>query len=298
MKVFHSIDQICLVVPSLTRAIDLFRNELGTGPWQQVNFGAYGATEEYKKTAASITDVILDGRKTETYAIQNGMCRLEGDPIELELIQPIAGESIFKEYLDTHGAGCQHISIVTCEDYVTTLGQMAKAGNPVGQVARVDGCEDCAFIRHPAIGTELEIHNRGEDFEFAPPSTPGIPANRELHPVSILGVLKKIQFRIENQEQAEAIMTQYCDMPAKPVAPNGFAVESNGVTLEFQKEYPSAFDGVKGVGALCFGYTTPLSHDEIMSAMEQAGRRTFEQDGVIYLDYAEDLGCYIALHVN
>lgn len=298
MKVFHSIDQICLVVPSLTRAIDIFRNELGTGPWQQVNFGAYGASEEYKKTAASITDVILDGKKTETYAIQNGMCRLDGDPIELELIQPIAGESIFKEYLDCHGAGCQHISIVTCQDYVTTLGQMAMAGNPVGQVARVDGQEDCAFIRHPVIGTELEIHQRGEDFEFAPPSTPGIPANRELHPVSILGVLKKIQFRVENQEQAQRVMTQYCDVPAEQIGSNGFSVATDGVTLEFQTQFPSCFDGVKGIGAVCFGYTSPLSAVEIMQTMGKVGRPTYQQDDVVYVDYGEELGCYIALYPN
>lgn len=297
MKVFNSIDQLCLVVPSLTGAIGIFMNELGVGPWQQVNFGSYGASEEYKQSAASITDVILSGKRTETYAIQNGMCRLDGDPIELELIQPIAGESIFKEYLDSHGAGCQHISLVTTDDYVTTLGRMAMAGNPIGQVARVDGQEDCAFVRHPVIGTDLELHHRGEDFSFAPPSTPPIPIDRTLHPVSILGTMKKILFRVEDQKQAERIMAQYCDVPATQIAPHGFSVVSNGVTLEFWSQLPACFDGMKGTGALCLGYTTPLSQTEVLKAMEQVGRRTFIHDDIIYLDYAEDLGCYIALYV-
>lgn len=298
MKVFNSIDQICLVVPSVTQAIGIFTDELGIGPWKRINFGAYGASEEYEKTTSTITDVTLNGKRTETYAIQNGGCRPDGDSVEIELIQPVAGESIFKSYLDSHGTGCQHISIVTCQEYVTTLGLMAKAGNPVGQVARVSGQEDCAFIHHPAIGTDLEIHHRAPDFKFKPAKIPGVPVDRTLFPVPVLGALKKIQFRIENQQQAELLMTQYCDAPATQIPANGFCVNSNGITLEFQKDLPASFDGVHGIGAVCFGYTSPLSHREILQTMERAGRRTFEQDGVIYLDYAKDLGCYIALYAN
>lgn len=94
-----------------------------------------------------------------SYGIRMGAMHFGG--IQLELIQPMENMSLFRQYLDQHGPGAQHLAMERTESFEMTLGRMAAAGNPIGSLAKVDRQEDCAFVRHTEpLGIALELYHR------------------------------------------------------------------------------------------------------------------------------------------
>ena len=184
-KLFTHIQQLAFVVKDLSAAVRVLTEEWGVGPVILANFGRSERDGKFNAAAAKIEQVCLDGTLTGTYAIHLG-CADFPDGIQMELIEPLEGPSIFETYLTRHGPGVQHVAVDCPRGYVQTIGIMGAAGNPVGQTARVDGQEDCAFVRHPGtLGADVELHRRGPDFHFPDKVPPKRPANRERRPVPL-----------------------------------------------------------------------------------------------------------------
>jgi hypothetical protein len=161
---FTKFEQIAFVVPDLTAAAELFCTKYGIGPWEIMRFGDSG---DGNKNTVSIDNVFLRGRETGTYSILQAHCLLPQSGVEIELIQPLTGESIFAEYLDKYGAGVQHLSIKH-GDFDESIARIERGGHGVSQIAAVDTVETCVFSDHrDIIGTDLELHKRPAD--FAPP---------------------------------------------------------------------------------------------------------------------------------
>lgn len=159
---FNRFEQICFVVEDVYRAMDLFI-ECGIGPFKIMRFGDAG---DGCANTVSIENVRLHGRDTGTYSIIVGLCTLPESGVELELIQPLTGESIFAEYLRSHGPGVQHLSI-SHVPFDEAMERIQAAGFETSQTATVDVIETCVFSDHrEVIGSYLELHRRPEDFQM------------------------------------------------------------------------------------------------------------------------------------
>ena len=101
--------QVSLVVKDLQKAMEHFWGIFGIGPWM-------------------IDTVRLDGTvhgKRELYSMKVATARVGN--IELELIQPLTGPSIYKEFLEERGEGLHHLA---CEvgDYDQAVAALKKRG--------------------------------------------------------------------------------------------------------------------------------------------------------------------------
>ena len=89
------IRQIGIVVRDLQKAVDNYWATLGIGPWQIV-----------RMEPPILRDVTLRGKSVEASMLA---AIAESGSIQLELIQPLEGPSIWKEFLEERGEGLHHI---------------------------------------------------------------------------------------------------------------------------------------------------------------------------------------------
>lgn len=96
-QMFSQFVQIGVVVADLDKSIHNLGNIFGIGPFRVIDWPPEGRTDIFK-----------------FYHDQPGnftarMAFTELGPVELELIQPLAGESIWADFLRDHGEGIHHI---------------------------------------------------------------------------------------------------------------------------------------------------------------------------------------------
>ncbi|WP_276258908.1 VOC family protein [Haloglomus litoreum] len=117
-----ALDQVGFVVRDLADGAERFRSVLGVGPWAVWEFEPPALTERtYRGDPA---------RFTMRIAIAT-----VGD-LMLELIEPVDGPSIHRDFLDDHGEGLHHIACFSFEDTDQVVEAMADAGAPVVQRGR------------------------------------------------------------------------------------------------------------------------------------------------------------------
>lgn len=164
---FTEIQQISMVVRDARACARFLADVYGIGPWLCVQFGDAG---DGGTNWIPVEDVVLEGTPVGTYSIDCAVCDLPCG-VQLEIISPRAGESVFSRFLAQNGPGIQHLSINN-GSYKETAARMKAAGYRLDQTARIDGRELCAFSDHRDLfGCYLEIHKRPEDFQY-PQVTP------------------------------------------------------------------------------------------------------------------------------
>ncbi len=90
------ISQIGMVVKDLDKSMEAYWRVFGVGPWRVYTFGPETANElTYRGAPAN-------------YHIRIGQASVGG--ISLELIQPLDGDTVHKEFLEKHGEGVQHLN--------------------------------------------------------------------------------------------------------------------------------------------------------------------------------------------
>lgn len=90
------LNQVCIVVKSdIEKVAENYWNILGIGPWDI-------STLE----PPTLFDESYLG-KPANYGFKVGLCRC--GPCELELIQPLEGDSMYKDFIAKHGEGLQHL---------------------------------------------------------------------------------------------------------------------------------------------------------------------------------------------
>jgi methylmalonyl-CoA/ethylmalonyl-CoA epimerase len=90
------ISQIAIVVKDIHAAMEAYRKALGWGPWNV-----------YEHKPPSLHDTELHG-KAVPYTMLGAETHV--GPIVVELLQPVEGPSIYKEWLETRGEGLHHIA--------------------------------------------------------------------------------------------------------------------------------------------------------------------------------------------
>jgi 4-hydroxyphenylpyruvate dioxygenase-like putative hemolysin len=87
--------QTGIVVKDLQASMEHYWRTLGIGPWKV-----------YTYAPPTLREAMVRGRAVE-YAIR--IAHAHAGSVQLELIQPLAGPSIFAEYLEMKGEGLHHI---------------------------------------------------------------------------------------------------------------------------------------------------------------------------------------------
>ena len=116
--------QIGMVVEDLDRSLERYWHVLGVGPWRVYTFEQSMAREtSYRGRPGNF--------KMRIAVAQMG-------PWTLELIQPLEGESIYREHLDRAGGGVQHMGI-RVDNLEEAVRQAEAMGFQVIQSARGHG---------------------------------------------------------------------------------------------------------------------------------------------------------------
>jgi catechol 2,3-dioxygenase-like lactoylglutathione lyase family enzyme len=92
------ISQIAIVVKDMDDALESYHRVLGWGPWNV-----------YEHTPPSLHDTYVRGEPVE-YTMLGAECHV--GPVDVELLQPLEGPSIYKEWLEEHGEGMHHIAVM------------------------------------------------------------------------------------------------------------------------------------------------------------------------------------------
>ena len=137
------VGQLGVVVQDVDRVVTFFSQTLGIGPFKVIERERVGA--------------IVRG-KTTTYRLKVALAPL-GD-LELELIQPLAGESLQMEFAGAKGAGLHHLGFFV-HDIQKYIDAFAQRGYAVLQSDRTQSPHFAYLDTEAEAGFMLELIERG-----------------------------------------------------------------------------------------------------------------------------------------
>lgn len=125
------ITQVGLVVEDLQATMEAYHQLLGWGPWNV-----------YEYTAANLTELRVRGEAVEASYLG---AETQAGPVGFELLQPLEGPSLYREWLERHGEGFHH------------LGCMVPSREAAARlVGRIGGC-GAEVIGSGRVGADLEF---------------------------------------------------------------------------------------------------------------------------------------------
>ena len=119
------ISQIAMVVRDIDDALEKYHRALGWGPWNV-----------YEHKPPALHDTYLHGKPVE-YTMIGAEAHV--GPVVVELLQPVDGPSIYKEWLEEHGEGLHHIAVMraTPEESEETMRHFGGLGADVLMEGRI-----------------------------------------------------------------------------------------------------------------------------------------------------------------
>ncbi len=145
--------QVCVVVSDLARAT-AFYESLGMGPFRE-------------GPSAHTTHRVVRGVDAPTTRLAGVIASLGS--IELELIQPLEGPSIQREFLERHGEGAIHLCAYTDDLQRDILWMQEHRGVKVISFGELsDGGSFAYFDTQGIGGLVLELYQLGPDGEVVP----------------------------------------------------------------------------------------------------------------------------------
>jgi methylmalonyl-CoA/ethylmalonyl-CoA epimerase len=158
--------QVCVVTNDFKKTINGFV-ELGIGPWATYTFGP-----------GTVTHQTYMGRP-ETYSMRLALAT--SGNMMWEVIQPLDGPSIYKEFLAAHGEGVHHVAF-GCEGlpFGRRIEEFEKRGCRQTQTGLWAGCVPYAnFETEGLITTTAEVFDFPRDFKLPQPEEwiPGPPTD-------------------------------------------------------------------------------------------------------------------------
>jgi methylmalonyl-CoA/ethylmalonyl-CoA epimerase len=137
--------QFASVVRDLDQAVRAWTDELGIGPWTG-----------YRLEPPRLRETIYHGAEVE-FSLRHAFA-WQGD-VQFELVQPLAGPSIFADHLDAHGEGLHHVGTFVT-DHAAAVAQAVGSGFVPLQSARGFGAEGdgaFAYFQHPDLPLIVEL---------------------------------------------------------------------------------------------------------------------------------------------
>ncbi len=136
------ISQIGIVVRDLQKAVDNYWSALGIGPWMTMRI-----------EPPLLADVIMRGKAVEASMVA---AIAQSGGIQLELIQPLEGPSIWKEFLEQRGEGLHHVQSPV-KDPDATLAAFRNMGVDVLMSGRIGNNVFYYMDTEPLLGTVYEF---------------------------------------------------------------------------------------------------------------------------------------------
>jgi methylmalonyl-CoA/ethylmalonyl-CoA epimerase len=151
MKKFplKEIAQICIIVPDIEEATKNFWEKFGVGPW---HFYTYG-----KPLVKRMTRL---GEPTE-YKMKVALSNIGS--MRIELIEPLEGDTVYKEFIEKHDYGIHHLGILTgnMQQSIAEAGEAGMAMTMDGAGFGPDDDGHYAYLdTEELIGTTLELIER------------------------------------------------------------------------------------------------------------------------------------------
>jgi len=142
-----SMIQVAYVVRDLDKALRQQWEVCGVGPWSVYTF-----------TPEKVRDYTYRGRPaTHTCLIAVAW----DDRIQIELMQPLTGYSIYDEFLERKGEGLHHVKLYHA-DCAKAVADYGRRGYPVIQSGRFDEDEHYYLDTEKDFGYIIELGNAGK----------------------------------------------------------------------------------------------------------------------------------------
>jgi hypothetical protein len=159
----NGIWQVALLVEDLDKAVEAYWKLFGIGPWHI-----------YTYARPLVKDMTYRGAPAD-YEIRLALAQV--GPMQLELIQPLAGDSLYAEAVEEQGYGLHHLAVLV-DDMQSAAAQAQTAGLDVvlsGRGYGLDGDGGYAYLdTEGELGTILELvevpARRAEPESTYPPS--------------------------------------------------------------------------------------------------------------------------------
>ncbi|MGD0918075.1 MAG: VOC family protein [Thermodesulfobacteriota bacterium] len=155
--------QVCVVVKNIRKAVESYWNLFAIGPWKIYTF-----------QPPDLTNATLHG-KLEKYSMKIAITMIGN--MMWELIEPLEGPSIYKEFLEERGEGIHHVHFAV-DNYDQTVAALKKQGINI----LMDG--SWKGITYAYLDTEREL---GAIFEISKPLDAQLPPPEAVYPPSNSG---------------------------------------------------------------------------------------------------------------
>ncbi len=143
------IAQVCIIVEDLDKAVENYWKMFGIGPWR---FYTYGKPLVKKMS--------YKGKPAE-YRMRIALSYI--GPLRIELIEPLEGDTIYRDFVEEHGYGVHHLGVLV-EDMRAAIAQAEAAGLTMTQDGSgfgLDGDGHYAYLNtEDKIGVTIELIER------------------------------------------------------------------------------------------------------------------------------------------
>ena len=134
---FSKVCQVGVIVKDVDKAVEYYQS-LGIGPF------------ESSKTAHLVTDRKVYGKPADDVKNKARLAQMMGQ-LYLELVQPVSGESIQKEFLETKGEGINHLGFLV-DDIDKETAKLEEKGFKVISSTRYAGGGGIAYFDTDKVG--------------------------------------------------------------------------------------------------------------------------------------------------
>lgn len=138
--------QVAHVVRDIDTTMRYYWEVLGIGPWDIYTFGP-----------STVRDSMVHGKPSNhTYLVAITWI----DDVQMELMQPLTGRSIYDDHLEQRGEGIHHLKLYY-RDCTAALKRYAERGIGVIQSGKIDADEFYYLDTEKGLGYIVEIGNNG-----------------------------------------------------------------------------------------------------------------------------------------
>ena len=150
------INQVCVVVRDLDSTIREFVERAGIGPWAV-----------YTYAPPDLTDMRIRGRE-EPFSMRLALAWTHG--FMWEVIEPLEGPSIYREFLDRNGEGMHHVLVQHSEhDYDAAIEEFAARGCPAIMEGNYKGTQFAYIETDGPLKMIMEIVRRPPGYRRSDP---------------------------------------------------------------------------------------------------------------------------------
>jgi len=187
IKVPH-LHQVSLVVKDLQQTMENYWNILGIGPW-----------DIFDMRPPMYSNLTYHGKPGQ-FTAKAGLAQV--GTTELEVIEPVSGDSIYSDFMEEHGEGLHHVQfLVDNADEMTQI--MRKEGFPTLQSGHVN---DGVFVYYDTVDALKTIWEVGQppkamspNYRYPEKETEVSPAKVKIKGINQVAlVVKDLQKTMEN----------------------------------------------------------------------------------------------------